>query len=148
MPRKPLPSVPVPPGVAAIKAGLPSTRVEKGVPQKLQKTAVVERSKGTQIRKEAMTAMDHERAKAQHYTDAAKMLREKAVEIRKALAAQKKAAKPAKPAKPAPAPKRADTPQEPKRSEPSAEKAAKKLGVTVPKPGKNPFLHQPEVDRK
>lgn len=145
MPRKPLPSVPVPPGVAAIKAGLPRTPVQKGVPQSLQKTAVVERSKGTQIRKEAMTAMDHERAKAQHYTDAAKMLREKAVEIRKALAAQKKAAKPAKPA---PAPKRADTPKEPPRSQPSAEKAAKKLGVTVPKAAKNPYLHQPDVDRK
>ena len=141
MPRKPLPSVPVPPGVAAIKAGLPSTRVEKGVPQNLQKTAVVERSKGTQIRKEAMNVMDHERAKAQHYTDAAKMLREKAVEIRKALAAQKKASKPApKPKAPAPAP------APPKA--PSAEKAAKKLGVTVPKAAKNPYLHQPEVDRK
>jgi hypothetical protein len=105
--------------------------------------------------------LDIERAKAQHYTDAAKMLREKAVEIRKALAAQRKAEPKAtriRHPKPKAVKAVAGETAAGEIAVPAA-KAAKKLGVTVPpaaKPkiaaedikaffggkGKNPFLHQ------
>jgi hypothetical protein len=167
--KRPLPDVPVPMSVAAIKAGMNKISITKEQPPKLQKAAVIQRSKGTEIRKEgrvkANEVLDIERAKAQHYTDAAKMLREKAVEIRKSLAAKKKVTSEIKKVgkKPSTLKKptvRAEAGETAAGEVPvPAAKAAKKLGVTVPpaaKPkiaaadikaffggvGKNPFLHQ------
>jgi hypothetical protein len=142
---------------------------KKEVIPKLQTIAKKVRVKGTEVRvagrAKANDVLDVERAKAQHYTDAAKMLREKAVEIRKAVAAKKKVTSEIKKVG-----KKPSTLKKPSlRAEAGetaagevavpAAKAAKKLGVTVPpaaKPkiaaadikaffggvGKNPFLHQ------
>lgn len=95
-PRKPLPVVPVPPIAAAYKAEAARAVPDPSKPKQsagLAKSAVGARGRATKIRTEGKHEYDVERAKAQHYTDAAKMLREKATSIRKALAAKKKVGK-------------------------------------------------------
>jgi len=91
-----LPTVPVPPIAAAYKAEAARAVPDPSKPKQsagLAKAAVGARGRATKIKADGKSDYDIERAKAQHYTDAAKMLREKATSIRKALATKKKVGK-------------------------------------------------------